>query len=294
MHDSPKISVLLSTYNSEGLHVAVKSILDQTYTNFELVLVNDGGATLTEFVENYCDGRIVLIELEKNIGLAGALNFGIKHCSGKFIARMDDDDYSLPMRLETQLNYLIQEDLDIIGSWTVDKHESLYKVNTPPTSDQDLKNALTYSIPIYHPTFFGKKEVFTDIQYNQSLRFSQDYDFIVRCVINGKKIGNVPNFCVVYNVPTTIDLKKEIIQIKLANIISSRFKAHQETQQTYHIDGKSVIEEDNINFITKKLYYLKQRRKISIAKRLLHLLFLATFSEGRRFLLRNIRRKYKI
>lgn len=105
-----KISVLMGIYNCEKtLEKAIKSILDQTYTNWELIMCDDGSKDNTYSIAKSLadkDERIILIKNEHNMGLNYTLNNCLKYATGKYIARMDADDISLPHRFETQINYL--------------------------------------------------------------------------------------------------------------------------------------------------------------------------------------------
>ena len=124
----PKVSVLMSVYNgSQYLRESVESILNQTFTNFEFIIINDcstdkTGEILT--VSANQDNRITLINNEENIGLTRSLNKGLKIAKGEYIARQDADDISLPERLERQVEsldknpeaVLISCDLDLINA----------------------------------------------------------------------------------------------------------------------------------------------------------------------------------
>ena len=108
MSKYPQITVLMPVYNvSAFVTEAVKSILNQTYTDFELLIINDGSTDKTwDEVLKITDKRILLVENEKNIGLANTLNRGVELARGKYIARMDGDDISMPDRLEKQYKLL--------------------------------------------------------------------------------------------------------------------------------------------------------------------------------------------
>lgn len=102
---SPTVSVLMPVYNgAKYLHEAVKSILDQTYADFEFLIVNDGSTDDSEkIILSFKDPRIVIIKNEINIGLINSLNKGLTIAKGKYIARMDADDVAMPQRLELQV-----------------------------------------------------------------------------------------------------------------------------------------------------------------------------------------------
>lgn len=117
-----KVSVILPVYNAEKyVSAAVESILKQTFTDFELLLVNDAStdgsrAVLSDFAA--CDPRIRLIDNPKNMGLTATLNKAIDLCRGEYIARMDADDIALPERLAIQVDFLDkQPEIGFCGSW---------------------------------------------------------------------------------------------------------------------------------------------------------------------------------
>ncbi len=105
---TPTLSVLLPVYNGEKyIREAVQSVLDQTFKDFELIIIDDGSSDQTSFILSaFLDPRIIRLKNEKNIGLAASLNRGLEKVRGMFVARMDADDVSLPERFERQINFL--------------------------------------------------------------------------------------------------------------------------------------------------------------------------------------------
>jgi len=105
--NNPLISVVMSVYNGEAfLEEAINSVLNQSLTNFEFIIINDGSTDSSlKIIKSFTDSRIKIIN-QKNLGLSKALNKGIKEANGKFIARMDSDDISLPLRFEKQIDFL--------------------------------------------------------------------------------------------------------------------------------------------------------------------------------------------
>ncbi len=105
---SPKVTVLMSVYNGEKyLHEAIDSIVNQTFRDFEFLIINDASTDRTsEILKSYQDPRIRIINNEKNIGLTRSLNKGLKVAKGEYIARMDADDISTPDRLDKQVAYM--------------------------------------------------------------------------------------------------------------------------------------------------------------------------------------------
>lgn len=118
------VSVVMSIYNEQEswLKMSIDSILHQTYSNFEFIIVNDNPQrTLNRnLIEHYqkLDERIVYIENHVNIGLTKSLNLAIAVAKGDYIARMDADDYSFPTRLEKQITFLSKNcDIIAVGTW---------------------------------------------------------------------------------------------------------------------------------------------------------------------------------
>lgn len=115
----PAISVLMPVYNSEKyLNEAIESILNQTFVDFEFIIINDASNDNSEnIIESYQDSRIKYFKNEKNLGVAKTLNKGLKLAQGKYIARMDSDDISLPERLYKQFKFMeVYNDIDVCGS----------------------------------------------------------------------------------------------------------------------------------------------------------------------------------
>ena len=104
----PKVSVVIPAYNQASfLSEAIQSVLDQTYTNFELIVVNDASLdNTTEIVKNFYDPRVKLIAHDKNKGLPAARNTGMRAASGDLIALLDSDDLFLPEKLQSHVNFL--------------------------------------------------------------------------------------------------------------------------------------------------------------------------------------------
>ena len=126
---NPKITVLMPVYNGEKyLREAIGSILNQTFNDFEFLIINDSSTDSTrEIILSYDDTRIRLEDNEKNIGLTHSLNKGLRLAKGKYVARMDADDISLPDRLEKQLAVIENNtDVSIVACWIdiIDKNNT--------------------------------------------------------------------------------------------------------------------------------------------------------------------------
>lgn len=168
MQQTPLISVIMPCYNAEKfLHEAVDSILNQTYSHFELLAINDGSTDSTlEILKEYAakDSRIRLINNDENLQLIRSLNKGIDLAQGNYIARMDADDISSPNRFEVELHYLLQNpEVDIVSCATKLIDEKGVFIRNRKRINHSTIGSLYASFcytPISHAPLLGKTSVF--------------------------------------------------------------------------------------------------------------------------------------
>ncbi len=191
----PDITVLLSCYNADKwLNLAIESILTQTFTNFELIIINDGSTDNTlEIINNYVnkDNRIIVID-KKNTGLADSLNIGIHHAKGQWIARIDSDDLCEKNRLEKQYNFVHKNNKIVLlgtGFFEIDEHGKLIKEHTYPTKHNKLLSNLQRAKRFFpHSSAFYKTEAVRQIGgYRPCIKRSEDTDLWLRL----SEIGNI-------------------------------------------------------------------------------------------------------
>ncbi len=186
MTHEPLISVVMATYNGESfIAEAIQSVLDQSFRDFEFIIVNDGSTDGTEqIIKEFRDDRIVYFKKELNSGIADSLNLGIAKASGTYIARMDDDDVCKPQRFERQLEVFNQYDnLVFCGSAATNKDG---KCLVTPEKHQDILLKLLFSNPIFHPTALILRTSLMEEAYNPSAVPSEDYDLWSRLIFKGQ------------------------------------------------------------------------------------------------------------
>lgn len=183
------ISVIIPCYNaSKYLEKAVRSIMNQTYRNLEIICCDDCSADNTlEILNNLSleDNRIFVIHNEKNLKLIDTLNKLITYTHGEYIARMDSDDICLPNRLEKQLEYLIANPaISFCGcnAWHIDENDRVIGKSELPLSSNDNKFYLKYFSTFYHPTIMAKSEVFKDNPYCKDFIHAEDYELWCRLI----------------------------------------------------------------------------------------------------------------
>jgi len=172
------ISVILPAYNAElYLNEAIDSVLAQTFTDFELIVLNDGSTDKTEeIILAYEDERIVYIKNEQNLGLIGTLNKGMDLAKGKYIARMDADDICFPQRFAKQVDFLEKNQEYIIcgtAAYRFYDHISDGKAFNPPLNDENIRVRLFFNSAFIHPSVMFR----TDAVRKHHLRFSYDYKY---------------------------------------------------------------------------------------------------------------------
>lgn len=183
---SPKISVIMAVYNGMPyLREAVKSILNESYKNFEFIIVNDKSTDSTlKYLESLKDKRVIIINNPKNLGLARSLNKALKAAKGAYIARMDADDISLPNRLETQIRYLEDNpQVALCGCWAelIDEKGNKIGAKRYPIKPEKIKSTLLHYSCIIHPTFFARREFYKELKgYDPKFDFAEDYELLMR------------------------------------------------------------------------------------------------------------------
>lgn len=182
----PKVSVLISVYNSDDyVRQAIDSILAQTYTDFEFVVVDDASTDRTlEILRSYRDPRIVLVKNEQNLGLARSLNQGIQISRGEYIARQDADDLSHPQRLAKQVSFLdAHPEVGVVGSaarW-VDESLNTLKIWPPAADNAGIQETLLgYCCLIHGSTMYRRQAIQEWDGYDPVMHTGQDYDLWLR------------------------------------------------------------------------------------------------------------------
>lgn len=184
------ITVLMSVYNGneEELKQSINSILNQTYKNFEFIIINDGmSEKLLNTIKSYSDNRIKLFHNDENLGLAKSLNKGIKLAKGKYIARMDADDISYDDRLEVEYKFLsTHSEYSIVGG-RVQYFNQNNMIGESKISGEIKKDDLIKGTPFAHPTLMIKKDSLLKIGGYPNYRRAQDYAMEMKMYAHGYK-----------------------------------------------------------------------------------------------------------
>jgi glycosyltransferase involved in cell wall biosynthesis len=199
----PKVSVLMPVYQGEGyLREAIESILSQTFTNFEFIIIDDASTDRSvDIIKSYCDPRIRFVRNNTNLGLIGTLNRGLDMGCGEYIARMDQDDVSLAERLAKQVAFMdSQPEVAASGTWArdIDDEGKVIGARCLAVGKQMMYD-FWWPCPIIHPSAIISKAHLQNLRYDSDALHCEDYDLWLR-LKQKHKLDNLPEYLVLYRV----------------------------------------------------------------------------------------------
>jgi len=294
----PYISVIMSVYNesNEELTKSIKSVLEQSYTDYEFIIVNDnpGNQTIASVLNNIKDKRTRIINNKKNIGLARSLNIALNVAKGDIIARMDADDICCRDRFVSQIRYMEQNKLDMVGSYIqlIDENDNVIQnVMKFPSSHLKVSLFIKSGSCLPHPSWMVKNEIYKKLNGYRNVPRCEDFDFILRALDQGVKMGNVPSVKVKYRIRNNsismsgiidqylirlylLDNRRQISSISEDNLnkyISSN--KYTERKKTYikYLDAKKIFKLNKFSgffkCITNKFFFIDIRDKLFLYAR---------------------------
>ena len=248
---NPEVSVVMPVYNGERyLSESVESILNQTFENFEFIIIDDGSSDHTqEIIRNYQakDSRVILVTNDENIGLTKSLNKGLALARAEYLARMDADDVCLPQRLERQISYMsAHPEIGVLGTnkRTIDSEGSCLKEGTPiPILPGFVGWMLLFHNQVVHSSQMIKKQYLDIVKgYDVSRQTAQDYDLLVRL----SAIAKISN------------LDEVLILFRLHASSVSSIKAEEQRETSYHIRQEAIRRLTGINPTIAELKVIDQ------------------------------------
>lgn len=206
---NPQISVITTTYNAaKYIRESINSILAQTFTDFEFIIIDDASTDNTpDVVKNFTDKRIIFIQNKENIGAYASANKGLEIAKGKYVARLDADDVADKDRLKIQYEFLEQNgEYEVVGSNIILINSIGERVGERvyPETDEDnlgnifFANTIPHSSAMYRRAFVNKVGNYST-EYNKS----QDYDLWLKIIEHGGKLHNLQKFLVYYRIHDT-------------------------------------------------------------------------------------------
>lgn len=218
----PTVSVIMPAYNaSRFLSEAITSILEQTFTDFELLIVDDGSTdTSTEIARSFGDNRIVIIERAHH-GLVPTLNAGLEAARGTYLARMDADDIAEPQRLERQLDHLRETQACVCGTFatTIDERGAPVGSIAVPTTDAAIRRHLLRHNPFIHPSIMMHRVVIATVgRYRERFRHVEDYELWSR-VVPRFTVSNIPEPLLQYRIVSTSVTRRNATAMRVKGLV---------------------------------------------------------------------------
>lgn len=206
-----QITVVMPAYREkkEQICQAIESILNQTYRDFEYIIVLDDpqNKELETLIRAYAeqDARISLYINEKNSGCPYSKDRGVRLADTKYVAIMDSDDIAKPYRLEKQLSKMESEKLDIIAGYVTvidEEGRELYKMDNLPTTHEKIAKKMRVNNCMPHPTWFLRKEAYLELGGYSNIQGCEDYEFLLRAMKAGYRFGIVDEIVLDYRLST--------------------------------------------------------------------------------------------
>ena len=227
----PKVSVLTPIYNTEPEHLrqAIESILNQTFTDFEFIILNDSpwNTEIEDIVLAYKDARIKYVKNDKNIGISKSRNKLLSLASGEYLAIFDHDDISLPTRLEKQVDFLDKNPMVGLVSSNTEWFPGHHKTNHP-SDNLEIKKHLMFADVVAHTAMMVRKSVLDDnnIKYEEQYSPAEDYKLVLT-LIDYTMFHNIPEVLVRYRFLETNTTHRQWAKMQNADALCRNFAARQ-------------------------------------------------------------------
>ena len=272
----PDISVIMSVYNGETyLAEAIESVINQTFKNWELIVINDCSTDSTsEILAGFAskDERIKVHTNEVNLKLPSSLNKAISLSIGKYIARMDADDICLPDRLEKQYKFMEENrEIDMSSCRFMTVKNGVYMSGGAGgrCDNQALRTMLLVANPILHPGVIAKAEVMKKLGYDTTLTCTEDLELWTRMAMENFKMQILPECLLIYRLHdkqiTSTTLERQHTEVlKIQNkYYASLLEAMDKEMQEFYIDG--IYFRKNVD-LDKFLQYVRWIRTAACKK----------------------------
>ncbi|MEI7918038.1 MAG: glycosyltransferase [Candidatus Saccharibacteria bacterium] len=218
------ISIVMSEYNTNETYLrqSIISILNQTFVDFELIIVDDCGSNdVAKIVAEFNDDRIIIVKNSNNMGLSYSLNNGIKHARGKYIVRMDTDDIAMPARIKEIYNFIISHpEYDVVGSRAVEFSDN-ETGGILGKSGEKTKKSIMHGDTMIHPSVIMKKSVIEAVGYYTHYKRAEDLALWCELLLRGNRLYIIDNVLLQYRVNLSdyskrkLKTRKDDIRIRL-------------------------------------------------------------------------------
>ena len=273
MNIVPKISLIMSVYNGEDyLAKTVESVLCQTFTEWEFIIINDCSTDNTsKILAEYAskDARVKVHTNETNLRLPSSLNKALSFAKGKYIARMDADDICMPDRLQKQYDFMeANPNVDLSSCRFLTLKNGVYSSGGcgGKGDSESIKALLLVTNPILHPGIIAKADVIKELGYDKNFTCTEDMELWTRFVLNNKRVEILSEYLMIYRLhdkqitETTLDKQKnEVIKIQ-KTYLSQLLKPMTEEQEEFYING--IYFRKNIN-VSKFIEFYRWAKSVN-------------------------------
>ena len=273
--NKPLVSVIMPVFNGEKyLRDAIESILLQTYSKFELVIINDASTDSSlEIMRTYDDPRIRILDNPVNMGLAGVRNRGLKEARGEYVAFLDCDDISMPARLEKQVcHFEANPEVGLCGTWTRTFGDTVAHEWRYPTHPEFLRCRMIFDNPFATSSVMLRREVLFPMQIYFNIHFppAEDYEFWER-LSKHCRVVNLPEVLNLYRIhgSQTSSSKKEehrgaVWKIQLRQLEELGISPSEEEKELHLKIGVGWIYEASKEAILESRRWLSRLKKANI------------------------------
>ena len=273
MNIVPKISLIMSVYNGEDyLAETVESVLCQTFTEWEFIIINDCSTDNTsKILAEYAskDARVKVHTNKTNLRLPSSLNKALSLAEGKYIARMDADDICMPDRLQKQYDFMeANPNVDLSSCRFLTLKNGVYSSGGcgGKGESESIKALLLVTNPILHPGIIAKADVIKELGYDKNFTCTEDMELWTRFVLNNKRVEILSEYLMIYRLhdkqitETTLDKQKnEVIKIQ-KTYLSQLLKPMTEEQEEFYING--IYFRKNIN-VSKFIEFYRWAKSVN-------------------------------
>jgi len=259
----------MTTFNEPKNYIqqSIESVLNQTYTNFELLILDDSSNSETiQAIDSFKkDIRVNVVREKRRMGFVHALNKGMKMAKGKYIARMDADDICFNDRFEKQIKYLeAHTDIDILGGnmKIIDENGNILSQRQYPCSKFSLKFSSVFRSPVAHPTVMFRRSIIEkNMFYDDLFKKAEDLEFWLRLRNNGFKIANMPEYVLYFRISGDLAKKRNSEHFSY----SFRARSKNFSWRYFYLDIPSILFAKLYSIVPSKItsiYYLNENKNM--------------------------------
>lgn len=257
----PKISVIMSVYNGEAfLHETIASILNQTFSDFEFIIINDGSTDNTSTIlESFTDSRIRVFNQE-NIGLTKSLNIGLEKAKGEYIARQDTDDISDLQRLEYEVDFMKNHpDVGLVGTCgtVINEKGKFLQSWKLPENHYNINEMLLCGNSFIHGSVLFRRECLTTVgHYREEFEYAQDYDLWLR-IAEQYKVANIDKELYKYRLSANAISRKKMKEQLYYHLLIMQLARERRTTGT---DSLDEVDTKNISLELTNKFQMSTRQ----------------------------------